>query len=431
MNARKVTNSSYRVNSKRTNRTKYDHNKIQYKLSSLQISPEAEALLRAIFRNLDPYDTGMVPLPLLLSSILNDYDGGDGREVGDIKKKSNIDNDNNDRNEINATEIGTEITNINNVNVDDHLDGDNSINYMTKFKKIKNMIEFSGCLSSLGILISRALGIDRLYILIKSLLKLLSSKSSSTLSSYDLTWGEFLLQLIPSLLSTLASPNYHKDKIIGSSRTSNSVDDSLLEDDDDDDELSTLNHCALTVDELKDLRLLGLIGDLDWGIIPLALPDNLNIILNSSSSSSSLAAVATSSAKKTNVNNTKAIASTTTTTTSMYSERENRLLKERNYCLFKLQQMSRLIERRAENIKSYFDNQIRKSIIKQQHMHHHIDELKNKNIIYENRLKELSILHDETKKHYHNQITSLEEKNQILHQNMTCNQKEIIDKYKY
>ena len=392
-----ISSTAKNNNSKgRSKRKVVDHNHIQQKISSLRISPQVESLLRSIFRNLDPNDTGMVVLSLLLSSILNDY----GVSSSSSSSSSSSDG-------------GSGINNNNNDNVTNH-----SIDYQKKFK---NMVEFTSSLSSLGILISRALGIDRLYLLIKLLLKLPSS--------YDLTWGEFLLQLIPTVTSSSSSSFHNSSKsrgvdkniIVDSSNKNLGVDnnddfyDENNDDDRNDEMMSTAsNGCALTIEEMKELRSLGLLGDLDWGVLPLALPSNINTLLASSSSSSYPSSLSSTTAP---------------TNTANYSKYEERLLKERNFCLHKLQNMSRELERRAENINSYFIHQKEKLIKKNQILITKLNESENQCLIYKNRINEINIINNEKVINSQSYINKLEKNNEELQMNIKLNHQQIIEKY--
>ena len=103
-----------------------------------------------------------------------------------------------------------------------------------------------------------------------------------------ISWGEFLLQLIPTTTTTTTA---------------------------------AADGEPLSIIEMSSLRTSGLVGDDDWGSarLQVVLPDDNN-------------------------NN-------TTTTTTTNNDEISRLTKERHYLLEKLQRMGRTLERRAEGIK--------------------------------------------------------------------------------
>jgi hypothetical protein len=252
-----------------------------------------------------------------------------------------------------------------------------------------------------------------------------------------LTWGEFLLQLIPTVTSSSSSSSssFHnssksrgvdKYNVVSSSNKDVGVDnnDDVYDENNDDDDrndemMSTAsNRCALTIEEMKELRSLGLLGDLDWGVLPLALPSNINTLLAPSSVSSSYPSSSSSS-----------LTTTTPTITANYSKYEERLLKERNFCLHKLQNMSRELERRAENINSYFINQKEKLNKKNQILITKLNESENQCLIYKNRINEINIINNEKVINSQSYINKLEKNNEELQMNIKLNHQQIIEKY--
>lgn len=243
----------------------------------VHLNPEAEALLRAIFRGLDVDDTGTVDVSLLLKSFLVE-----DTTVGALESKT-----------------GGEVVN----------------------------------LTELGVLVDEALGSPLFGRLTLALREMPTGE--------DLTWGEFLLQLMPS---GDCSCRCHR-----------------------------ATRCALTVPELRDLRRTSLLGDSDWGLVPLDLP-----------------AAVRAQAQKEDTRKSTARRPQHPHHCSCGSDKSVRQLQsERRYLMQRLQEMTRTLERRAEGIKSYFEASIRGEQLKSHRLTSHVADLQHSLEVARERQEEL------------------------------------------
>lgn len=224
----------------------------------VHLSPEAEALLKAVFRGLDVNDTGVVEVSLLLQSFYTEC-------AADMHPGC-------------ASESKT------------------------------NCFD-TASLTELGVLVQEVLGI--------TLFSRLSQALWECDANEDLSWGEFLLQLMPS---TECSCRCHRAR-----------------------------RCALDGPELRDLRKLHLLGDGEWGVVPLHLP-------------------AASRVTKKGAQGREGKAWRAHTCDCAAHQHAQRLQRERAYLMNRLQDMTRTLERRAEGIKSYFESSIRGEQLKSQRL---------------------------------------------------------------
>jgi hypothetical protein len=283
------------------------------RISQLKILPEAEAILRAVFRGLDPTDSGTVPLNLLLSVLSN----GDNN-IKYVNHKNSDDNSDDDIDD----------------NSDDNNDNDDDTQY------------------ELSTLLSNSCGINRWNMLLSNLRAMSIDK--------EISWGEFLLQFIP-----------HKQ--------------------------GNNNYDKLNIDDLNGLRKEGLIGDLDWGVVPIKI-------------------ITTSNYKNIEYDD--------------HDLDEIRQLKsERSFLLNKLQTMSRTLERRAEVIKSYFENSLRKSNLRQNRMKSQINDFNQLKQVNESRIVELENNHNLYNEKMSLKVKNLEEELKHMQSNNTVKHSNETSKY--
>eukprot|EP00595_Chromulina_sp_UTEXLB2642_P001833 CAMPEP_0196763370 /NCGR_PEP_ID=MMETSP1095-20130614/3964_1 /TAXON_ID=96789 ORGANISM="Chromulina nebulosa, Strain UTEXLB2642" /NCGR_SAMPLE_ID=MMETSP1095 /ASSEMBLY_ACC=CAM_ASM_000446 /LENGTH=528 /DNA_ID=CAMNT_0042116425 /DNA_START=837 /DNA_END=2420 /DNA_ORIENTATION=+ len=173
---------------------------------------------------------------------------------------------------------------------------------------------------SLGSIVRNELGEDIYNRLMDGLLGNLSLNNISKTSS--LTWGEFLLLLMPKSNEIISSP--------------------------------------LTIPERKELREQCLLDDIAWGLVPLKIPIQTNILSNKDLNSK--------------------------------SEDFQRLVKERQYLLERLQDMNKSFERRAESIRGFFHTALAKNEIKENRAKQLINDL-------QNQLNEWKVRFDELDRH--------------------------------
>eukprot|EP01038_Epipyxis_sp_PR26KG_P010507 gene10507-14119_t len=335
-------------------------NNSNYSLANLRIDPEAEALLKAVFRNIDTTDSGMIFIYFFLAAVIQPH-------YYHIKSTNITTNEQEELKSIHSSILQiiqqakkTDITILSSANNNN----DNNGHFL---------------FSSLGVLICCALGIEQWLILLENLFV------QSGL--HKLTWGEFLFQLLPCLHET-------NHAIIHSNR--------------------------LTADEIKSLKAVGLIGDINWGVIPLQIPplasydsDSIPIINN------------TNQYKHNNNNNQDQMRHSRSVSPPMrrreydlynnsfnnnnnnkgylqqfewhddHKRRDSmmndidRLTKERSYLLSQLQLANRTLDRRSEGIKSYFENDLRKAKLREEHLQLQLDHLQQSLAMSENRNKEL------------------------------------------
>jgi hypothetical protein len=151
---------------------------------------QAEALLRTVFRQLDPSDSGSAPLDVLMACL------------DDTSNNSDEDHDNEQHGV--AAEQSDDVT--------------------------------------LGSIISKELGLLQWNTLVASLREALANASSK---DPTLTWGEFLLCLIPSDLSShVTAPPCQLER-----------------------KESRGQYSRLSSREMSDLRDAKLMGDLEWGLV--------------------------------------------------------------------------------------------------------------------------------------------------------------------
>lgn len=158
----------------------------------------------------------------------------------------------------------------------------------------------------------------------------------------DMTWGEFLLLLLPTI----------QEKLV-----------------------------ALRPSELEDLRLAGLWGDAEWGMIPLALPKDFPLAPHVEGSSSSTQQIA----------------------------EIRRLQTERKYLFERVQEMSRTLERRAEAIKGHFEQELRRGRLKESRLQSQVSELKTGLDLAEKRLHNAAESHTSIHKTATERIAALEQ----------------------
>lgn len=277
----------------------------------VRLEPEAEALLRAIFRTMDPDDSGLVSVQLLVKCLLVEMPQND-----DANGAAEMDAD-------------------------------------------------TATATPLGELVCRAVGPHQWMRLVRALLA--ASRASA---AADLTWGEFLLQFIPVSVRATSTPGTAK----------------------------------LSASELRDLRKVGLLGDLDWGLFPLQLP-------HSSTASSAVQPPTTASAG------------------AGRSPEHRQLLAERKYLMQRLQDMTRTLERRAEGIKGYFEGSIRREQLKEERMATQISETQHSLAVSQARQAELEQLLAHSRAQYESRVPQLEAQVEDLRESMRATHRELVDKY--
>jgi hypothetical protein len=279
----------------------------------IHLSAEAEAFLKALFRSLDPEDSGVIRSKLLADCIFSPAETSSAEDSA-----------------------------------------------MQRLAP-----------TSLGALLCRALGEGLWRNLSQSLLQLAQRGD-------NLTWGELLLQLLPAAASAVDADREESGP-------------------------SGPHVSALTVSELQALRHLKLLGDADWGVLALQLP-----------------ASATAS---------KAGASHAPSTSSSSSE-VRRLQQERSYLLNRLQRMSRSLELRAEGIKQYFQDTIRREEIKRERAVTAAADLDQALKTSKAKQAELEVLLAHSREAYHTKVPALEAQVDALQEELELRQSEALAKYR-
>jgi hypothetical protein len=280
----------------------------------IHLSAEAEAFLKALFRSLDPEDSGVIRSKLLVGCLFNAAEASDAEDSATQQRLAP---------------------------------------------------------TSLGALLYRALGEGLWRNLSQSLLQLAQRGD-------NLTWGELLLQLLPSAARAADATREESGP-------------------------SGPHASSLTAQELQALRQLKLLGDADWGVLPLQLP-----------------APATAG---------KAGASLAPSGGGSSSE-VRRLQQERSYLLNRLQRMSRSLELRAEGIKQYFQDTIRREEIKRERAVAVAADLEYALKTCKAKQAELEVLLAHSREAHDTKVPALEAQIDALQQELELRQSEALAKYR-
>jgi chromosome segregation ATPase len=157
---------------------------------------------------------------------------------------------------------------------------------------------------------------------------------------------------------------------------------------------------TLTASELQALRQLKLLGDTDWGVLPLQLP-------------------APAAAAKTSASHTPST-----------STEVRRLQQERSYLLNRLQRMTRSLELRAEGIKQYFQDTIRREEIKRERAVTTAADLEQALKASRAKQAELEGLLAQSHDAYHTKVPALEAQVEVLQGELELRQSEALAKYR-
>ena len=166
-----------------------------------------------------------------------------------------------------------------------------------------------------------------------------------------LTWGEFLLQLLPSR--------------------------------------SEAKLAGLSARELYDLQASKIWGDFEWGLVPLLLPKDLG----------ELGTVASSALSNPEV---------------------RRLHAERAFLLSRVQDMSRTLDRRAEAVKGYFEQDLRRARLKESRLQAQVAELRVALESAEKRLQDASESHNAVHKSASDRAAALEQQLEELQERLSA-----------
>lgn len=278
------------------------------RLSTVSLSAESEALLRSIYKKIDRINCGKIPVKLFLGCVLSAYDVEDA-EHSTIK---------------------------------------HSLQNKTEYEVISD-----GTFTQLGSMALRALGCVEFMCLIDNLL---------TFSpSYEITWGELLLQLLP----TVDSKAWWCD-----------------------------GFSSLTPHEILALKSAKLLGDLEWGVLPLMLPTDSDECVDST--------------LRCMLGKEHLIHSKSTEDKHLHYQIQ-RLSAERHYLLQRLQGMSRTLERRVEAVKSYFEDDLRKAKLRESRLLQQKDSLQESLLAVQKR-------YEEEKTNWGMQKVQYEQRVSLLHQ---------------
>jgi chromosome segregation ATPase len=166
----------------------------------------------------------------------------------------------------------------------------------------------------------------------------------------------------------------------------------------------------LSNEDFEGLRSAGLLGDLDWGIVPLrvVMHDRLtlqDLLVKSTSSSSSSSSL------------------------SPLAKEVNQLKAERSYLLTRLQTTSRQLERRAEGIKSYFENDIRKAALRNTRLQTQLAEARQACQLLESRHVETESLASASRDKAESKIHALESEVNELRMSVQAKKTDEISRY--
>lgn len=348
-------------------------------LSEIVITAEMEGIVKTIFTTLDSEAVGDVEVRVLLSAFLattptvpyittsdNDSDSND----------SDYSEEEEDEGKVYVKYYKDWLQSLSN----DSNDSNSSKEYM---RWLCNDVS-----SPLGQVLIQTLGKKRYCILLYNLLSLYyhhhhHHHNTNTTASCTLTWGEFLVQFVPPSLSQ--DPFYTpQSQSLSQSQSHNNTNKNLT------------GRACLSKQEY--LVLQHQFHYIDSDCIPLditSLPLRLPTTHTHTTAHATATAIAHSHANAMIENE---------------IEYENKRLKEeRSYLLHELQSLSKKQIRQAEEIKYYFENEIKfmkKQIIKLQHQ---LEEKEETNEMLTKRIQEM-------KEHYTNQMNGLEKQCHLLTQ---------------
>lgn len=326
-------------------------------LSDVKLSAEAEGLLKSVFRRLDLQDQGAVSLPLLLNCLL-----GPSHQLvmDDVSQEQQL--------EVAAT-LRNELLGL------QHQD----IPTLQELLLEEGMA--SSLLSPLGVFLGRAVGLRQWVVFLTELLRMLLMHDSGYAKS--VTWGECLLALVPNPDSTSSASSDHH-----------------------------LGRAALSVAELRELRQLKLLGDVEWGAIPLQLPTKPTADIGNHNPSLNRNVKGAMHAELTLSGN------------ELKDAEVARLAAERRYLMNCLQQSSRGLERRAEAIKSFFEADLRSLSLREKRLQSQLHNCREEKDAMERRLQESAVLHAATEDKLQRTLSILSEENAQLRASITSRRSE-------
>lgn len=314
----------------------------------VRLEPEAEALLRAIFRTMDPEDTGLVSVQLLIKCLVAETEAA----------KATLLQSHQHREHKEAESEGEE---------GEEGEDDDGLPSSTAAAAVAGV----AVPTALGDMVRSAVGSVQWKRLVSALQALSRNNPHN-----NLTWGEFLLQFIPAPAPASRA-----------GAGANGV-------------ISSPNAGSLTAAELRDLRKAGLLGDMDWGLIPLQLPTQLSAAAGGSGGSAGSNATIHQLQKQDH--------HSSPTSSRNRSPEHRQLLAERRYLMQRLQDMTRTLERRAEGIKAYFEGTIRREQLKDERKATQISELQHTLAVTQARQAELEQLLAHSKAQYDSRVPQLE-----------------------
>ena len=312
-------------------------------VSEVRMSAESEGMLKAVFRRLDVDDAGCVSIRLLLNAIsghsfqipiLNGSDSSTGQETASA-----------------------------------------FLNQLSAMKKEPSLLEQlvdGDLLSSLGVFLCRAIGLNQWA---NFLLSLLQTFLCSDLSDDPtVTWGECLLAMVadPADSKVAHAPIGQPGR-----------------------------YSALSVREMKEMRELQLIGDLEWGAVPLHVPSKYQQSLEVHRGSNPPSHAHTS-----------VVEGGYSCMLDRDKQKEiSRLSMERRFLLNSLQQMGRSLERRAESIKAYFEGDLRKHAVREKRLQVQLREAIEAKETMERRLQEVELSHSTSTEKLQRTLAMISEEN--------------------
>ena len=294
-------------------------------LSDLRISSESESLLKAIFRNLDQEDCGQLSPSTLFLTLT-------GIDLVDEQDSDGEDDD------IHETE---------------------------------ETISSSGNwpLSPVGDILQQRLG----YRPLRTLLQRLHDLTIGPSKDSEITWGEFLLQLIPDPSKSCTS-----------------------------------TRSALTNNELRRLQELDLVESFDLGVVPLAVNIRVDDTVNGKFLLDPVEHTCCTKKKKGRVITNDDVGD------KDVSHEISRLRMERQYLMEKLQSATRSITRRAEGIKSFFESELTKLRVREQSTSIELNDLQLLHQQAQERIQQMAIAQQEQHDRYERQLQLVNEENREL-----------------
>eukprot|EP01035_Chromulina_nebulosa_P022961 gene22961-29748_t len=311
-------------------------------VSEVRLSAESEGMLKAVFRRLDVDDAGSVSIRLVLNAI-----SGTSFQISTFSGTSS------------STEQETASAFL------------SQLSAMKKEPSLLGQLVDGDLLSPLGVFLCRSIGLNQWANFLFSLLQ--SFLRSDLSDEPTVTWGECLLAMV-------ADPTDSKVAHVPIDQPG--------------------RYSALSVREMKELRELQLIGDLEWGAVPLHVPSKYqhSLEVHRGSNPSPLHS-------HTSVVEGGCIL-------SRDKEKEiARLSMERRFLLNSLQQMGRSLERRAESIKGYFEGDLRKHAVKEKRLQLQLREAIEAKETMERRFQEADLAHSTSTEKLQRTLALISEEN--------------------